>query len=111
MTHSNKPNQKHGLKGFKSYQIAVELFHFCQKHQVPGFLKNQLDRASSSVVLNLAEGFGKRSLKDQKRFYSISLGSLREVQSILEISHADSKLINKADLCGACLWRLIYPKN
>ena len=65
MTYSNKPNQKCGLKGFKSYQMAVELFYRCQ---------NQLDRASSSVVLNLAEGFGKRSAKDQKRFYSISLG-------------------------------------
>ena len=74
MTYSNKPNQKCGLKGFKSYQMAVELFYRCQNHPVPGFLKNQLDRASSSVVLNLAEGFGKRSAKDQKRFYSISLG-------------------------------------
>ena len=37
--------------------------------------KDQLDRASTSIVLNLAEGNGKRSHPDRCRYLDISRGS------------------------------------
>ncbi|MFH1727498.1 MAG: four helix bundle protein [Pseudomonadota bacterium] len=40
---------------------------------------DQLKRAAVSSVSNLAEGNGKTSLKDRKRFFEISLGSIAEV--------------------------------
>ncbi len=42
------PNQ-----GFRSYDLAVELYRRCKPLLLPAHLKDQLLRASSSVVLNL----------------------------------------------------------
>jgi four helix bundle protein len=43
-----------------------------------GDVKDQLDRASTSVVLNIAEGNGKYSLKDRCRFFDTAHGSALE---------------------------------
>ncbi|MBX7138295.1 MAG: four helix bundle protein, partial [Oligoflexia bacterium] len=40
-------------------------------------------RATLSIALNLAEGRGKPTRKDQLRFFSIAFGSVRECQAIL----------------------------
>ena len=45
----------------------------------------QLRRAGLSIPLNIAEGFGRRSRKEFGRFVSIAEGSLRELQTLLEI--------------------------
>ena len=70
-------------------------------------LKNQLDRAASSIVLNLAEGAGRQSPKDSKRFYIIAFGSLRECQAILDLLPKESEAIECADSLAAHLYRLI----
>ena len=41
-------------------------------------MKNQIIRASTSVVANIAEGAGKTSRIDKRRFYSIARGSSHE---------------------------------
>jgi four helix bundle protein len=43
----------------------------------------QVIRAADSVAANIAEGSGRRSLKDQARFYLMARGSLQEVQQWL----------------------------
>ena len=48
-------------------------------------LKSQLRRASVSIPSNLAEGSGKRSIKDYCRFVQISLGSCSELETQLEL--------------------------
>lgn len=48
-------------------------------------LKNQLKRASSSIILNIAEGAGKYSKQDKKNFYTIARGSTHECVAILRI--------------------------
>ena len=53
-----------------------------------GFLINQLKRALTSAILNLAEGNGRYSIKERNRFFNISLGSIKEVMSAIEISSA-----------------------
>ncbi len=40
-----------------------------------GEVKDQLDRASTSIPLNIAEGNGKYALKDRCRFFDIAHGS------------------------------------
>lgn len=50
-----------------------------------GHLVNQLARASTSVVLNIAEGAGKFSKPDKGRFYQIAAGSTTESAAILDV--------------------------
>ena len=73
------------LNNFRSYQKALELYKPCEVMKAKAYLKDQLERASLSVVLNLAEGSAKTSAKDRARFYGISYASLRETQVLLEI--------------------------
>jgi four helix bundle protein len=57
--------------------------------------------------MNLAEGSGKVSPKEQRRYYSISLGSLRECQAIFELEKVeDTEVRAMADQLGAMLFKL-----
>jgi four helix bundle protein len=47
---------------------------------------NQMRRCSVSIVSNIAEGFSRSTLRDKNQFYSMSLGSVTELQSQLLIS-------------------------
>jgi len=55
--------------------------------------RDQLSRASESVVLNIAEGAGKFSKKDKANFYLIARGSVFECVSVLQIL-LDQQLIH-----------------
>jgi four helix bundle protein len=47
--------------------------------------KDQLDRASTSLVLNIAEGNGKFSTTDRARFLEIARGSALECAACLDV--------------------------
>ena len=49
-------------------------------------LKEQIQRASVSVVSNIAEGFGRRSRKEFVQFLFVAKGSIAEVQSQLYVA-------------------------
>ena len=71
-------------------------------------LREQLNRAAASIALNLAEGRGKRTAKDQIRFFYIALGSVRECQAILELATLkDHSVYKELDIVGAALFCLI----
>jgi len=57
-----------------------------------GEIKDQLDRASSSMPLNIAEGNGKYSPKDRCRFFDIAHGSALECAAGLDVLVARRKL-------------------
>ena len=48
-------------------------------------LTSQLNRASVSILLNIAEGSSRGSDKDFNRFVFIAIGSLSEVVAVLDI--------------------------
>jgi four helix bundle protein len=50
-----------------------------------GEVRDQLDRASTSIPLNIAEGNGKYSPKDRCRFFDIAHGSALECAAGLDI--------------------------
>ena len=57
-----------------------------------GEVKDQLDRASTSIALNIAEGNGKYTPKDRSRFFDIAHGSALECAAGLDILVARTKL-------------------
>jgi four helix bundle protein len=95
------------LQGFIAFQVANTFYQRCKKIKLPLHLQGQLARASSSVVLNIAEGSGRRTQSDQARLYSVALGSLRECQAIFEMEAiTDPELLAQADRLGAILFKL-----
>ena len=95
------------LQNFRTHNLAVEFYQECKKETLPFHLKDQLMRAASSIALNLAEGSAKPTLKDRQKFYRIAFGSLREVQSIMQLEEIRS-LERKADHLAACLYKLTH---
>jgi four helix bundle protein len=85
------------------YRVALE-FQAIAGQLVPkrGYaeLRDQLDRASISIVLNIAEGCGRRSPADKGRFYSMARGSATECAAILDLlatrGVVDDRLRNRA---------------
>src|SRR6266404_1740861 len=57
-----------------------------------GDVKDQLDRASTSIPLNIAEGNGKYGPKDRCRFFDIAHGSALECAAALDVLVAKQKL-------------------
>jgi len=94
------------LKNFRTYQLAVKFFQACKKQKLPAFLQDQLLRASSSVALNLAEGAGKRTLKDKGKFYYQALGSLNECQAVFDLHGVDSSTRKLSQFLGASICKL-----
>lgn len=69
------------------YQVALDLQVLAaglvpSQHRV---LHDQLERASLSVVLNIAEGAGRRSRKDKRRFYAMARGSACECAAAVDV--------------------------
>ena len=85
----------------KVYQLALKFNEFahkiCSKLNYRLDIRSQLDRASNSIVLNIAEGNGKYSKKDRCRFFDISVGSSFESAGCLDILNV-RKLISINEL-------------
>ena len=59
---------------------------------IPYYIKNQLGRASLSVVLNIAEGSAKVTSKDRKNFFVIARGSTFESAAIVDILYSENEI-------------------
>jgi four helix bundle protein len=80
----------------RAYQEALRFASWVEPviEQLSGKLaaKDQLDRASTSIVLNIAEGNGKRSHPDRCRYFDIARGSGVECAACLDVLVASNKL-------------------
>ena len=94
------------MKNFKCYQMAIVQYKAVRKQKYPRYVKDQVERAALSVCLNLAEGSGKTSERDRRRFYEIALGSQREVQAVFEAIDNQS-LGREADKLAGGLFNLV----
>jgi four helix bundle protein len=59
-------------------------------------LRDQLDRASVGVVLCIAEGAGRRSAPDKRRFYEMARGSATECAAVLDLLRSRGLLADDA---------------
>ena len=88
-----------GAERLDVYRVALEfLVHATElgRGRIGAALRDQLDRASSSIVLNIAEGGGRVSGPDKARFYTIARGSAMECGAILDVL-ARQGSINRVD--------------
>ena len=78
------------LETFDVYRVSLDACRSCALIAVSldANLRDQLRRASSSVVLNTAEGFGSASRGVKRRHYEIARGSAMECVAILDLAVA-----------------------
>ena len=98
------------MQQFRTKELAMEFYRECKKLKIKDrVIRDQfanLDGSVLSLPLNIAEGAGRINTKDRRKFYSISMGSLRETQCLLEIL-GETCLIAKSDSLAAHLYRLM----
>jgi four helix bundle protein len=100
------------------YRAAIEYvgwaYRYCEKLKGHRNAKDQLLRASQSIALNIAEGNGKATNADRRRYFEIARGSALEcaaIQDVLQVCEAlsvDDKNQQKAllDRIAAMLTKL-----
>jgi len=69
----------------KAMDMAVEIFHLTERlpRKEDYGLTSQIRRSALSVPGNIAEGFGRRHIKEKMNFYYDARGSLAETKSHL----------------------------
>lgn len=97
-------NTTKGYKGLIAYKKALEntvvLFRYYKARKllwVERFLIEQLLRSATSIGANIAEGYGRQSKKDYRRFLGIARGSALEVEYwicfLIEIRPQDKEVL------------------
>ncbi len=72
----------------KADDLAVDIYETTKsfpRHQLYS-LTNQMQRASVSVAANIAEGSGRRTIRDYLRFLYIAKGSFTELEYYIHLS-------------------------
>jgi four helix bundle protein len=95
---------------FVAYDVSLDLIRSLRPLVVSLAIKDkdladQLQRAATSVCLNLGEG-SRRSKGDQRRFYSYASGSAMEARAALEAAEAWG-WVGDVDACRQLLGRLL----
>jgi four helix bundle protein len=72
----------------KSMKLVTEIYKATKSFPSDELysLTNQLRRSAISIPSNIAEGYGRNSTADYKRFLQIATGSLFELQTQVEIA-------------------------
>lgn len=72
------------------YRVAREFLVLATgllARKMPRDLRDQFDRASSSILFNIGEGAGKTARADKQRSYEIARGSTTEAATQLDVLH------------------------
>jgi four helix bundle protein len=77
----------------KAFAVNKEIYKFLKKNKsIPPYIKNQLGRASLSVMLNITEGTAETSSKDRRNFYVIARGSAFESASFIKFLASEKEI-------------------
>jgi four helix bundle protein len=92
----------------KVWQVGLDLSVDCYqltkafpREEIYGIV-SQIRRASVSIPANVAEGYGRASRGDYIRFLRIAQGSLKELETLLEISKRVGYLDGVVDASSSC---------
>jgi four helix bundle protein len=106
-------NELRGFEDLECYQLAMNVFR--EGYRVASLLPieekynlvDQLRRDSASVILNIAEGYGRYHYLDSLRFYYIARGSIMEVLSALiacdDLKYTRNEIAQQRELCHSAL--------
>lgn len=106
---------------FIAYEVSVQLVTSLrdllpQLERFDRDLADQMRRAASSVVLNLAEG-SRSSKGNKQKHFAIAHGSANEVKAALELAQAWGWIEGARgprdvlDRLLALIWRLTHPRR
>jgi four helix bundle protein len=73
------------------YRVALEFQALASSIDLPQGrreLRDQLERAALSIVLNTAEGAGRTGAADKARFFAMARGSAMECAAVLDVLRA-----------------------
>jgi four helix bundle protein len=77
----------------KSYLVNQKVYrHLKSNKSIPVYFRDQLGRASLSVMLNIAEGSAKFSDRDRKNFYVTARGSAFECACLTTFLHEEGEI-------------------
>ena len=77
----------------KAYSANEEIYRFLKKNNIiPPYAKNQLGRASLSVMLNIAEGSAKYTARDRRNFLVTARASAFECAALINFFHGEGEL-------------------
>lgn len=85
--HSKKTMRKSSFRELRAWQLVAAVYRLTKllPNDEKFGLVSQLRRAVTSVPANIAEGHGRNSDQELIRYSNIAMGSLREVETFLEI--------------------------
>ena len=98
-----------GFEDLECYKLAMQVFR--EAYRVASLLPSeekynladQLRRAATSIILNIAEGYGRFHYLDSLRFYYISRGSMMETLSGLiacdDLNYTKGEIDQQRELC------------
>ena len=102
-----------GFEDLECYQLALQVLREAYRvvKKLPPEerynLAHQMRKAAISVVLNIAEGYGRYHYLDSLRFYYIARGSLDETLSGFvicdEVGYTSEELRHQRELCHSAL--------
>lgn len=102
-----------GFEDLECYKLALQVFR--EAYRVVSLLPqeekynlaDQLRRAATSAILNVAEGYGRYHYLDSLRFYYIARGSMMETLSALiacdDRQYTQGEIDNQRELCHSAL--------
>lgn len=79
----------------KAKDLTVQIYALFENSKDFGF-RDQIQRASVSIMNNIAEGFERKSNNEFKHFLYIAKGSCGDVRSMLVVAH-ELKKINASE--------------
>ena len=108
------------MNNFVVYNVALELVRALRPivnelRTHSSNIADQIERAGTSLVLNLGEG-NRRAGKDRRRFFVMAQGSASEVLAALDVADAwgwvvDAQAVRALlDRERALLWGLVHPR-
>jgi len=80
----------------KAYAVNRVIYGLLKGNKaIPGYARDQLGRASLSIMLNISEGSAKFSNKDRRNFYVTARGSTFECAALISFLKDENEMVTE----------------